>query len=246
MPAKWHKYSYSAQRQERRSALIILIFVLVFAAVFWVVHSFLFTMYSMESATMEPSLSHGERIIATPLYGPTANGSPRLPFLSVPIRGDLVLVEPEYKVNSGLFKAAADSIISFATLQQIQPFANSLSLVSKPVIRRIVGMPGDTIYLEKSVLHIKSPDSAHYLTEFEIIDGNYDINVDILPQGWSSDLPFADSTEELVLGPNEYFVLCDNRQTASDSRIWGPVSGSRITSKVLFRYWPFSRIGLLR
>lgn len=246
MPAKWHKYSYSAQRQERRSALVIILFIALFAAVFWLVHTFLFTMFSAGSPTMEPGLSGGDRIIATPLYGaPEAKGA-RMPFLSPVVRGDLIIIGPEHPESDSFVKSALDSVVSFATLQRIRPFSDSRSLVTKPVIRRVVGMPGDTIYLEKSVLHIKTTDSSHFLTEFEIISKSYDINIDILPEGWTSELPFSDASGEITLGADEYFVLCDNRQTASDSRIWGPISGSRVQAKAMFRYWPFSKIGPLR
>jgi len=139
-----------------------------------------------------------------------------------------------------------DSVVAFATLQRIRPFSDPRSLVTKPLVRRVVGLPGDTVYLEKSVLHVKTPDSEHFLTEFEEVNATYDLEIDGLPSGWSEDLPFSDSSGQLVLGPDEYFVLCDNRLTASDSRIWGPVSGTRLKAKVLFRYWPFRAIGPLR
>ncbi len=245
MPAKWHKYSYSAQRQERRSALLVFFFIVLFAAVFWLFHTFLFTMYRVGSPTMEPNLSDGDRVIATPLYKTSDSRGGRNPLLTPVTRGDLAVIGPEHPESSSLFRSAINSVISFVTLQKMRPLSDSRSLVSKPVIRRIVGMPGDTIYLEKSVLRVKTPESSHFLTEFEIINGEYDINMDILPDGWTADLPFSDATAELTLGQNEYFVLCDNRQTASDSRIWGPVPGSRIQAKAFFRYWPLSELGLL-
>jgi len=245
MPAKWHKYSYSAQRQERRSALSVVLFIALFAAVFWLFHSFLFTMYRVGSQTMNPGIADGDRVIATPLYRTGEHAVTAVPFFATAARGDLVVIEPAETSSQGFISSAIDSIVAFATLQRVRPFSDPRSLVSKPVIRRIVGLPGDTIYLDKSVLHIKTPDSAHFLTEFEIVEKNYDIAIDVLPEGWTSNLPFSDFSNEITLGPDEYFILCDNRQTASDSRIWGPISGSRIRAKVLFRYWPFSAIGPL-
>ncbi len=67
MPAKWHKYSYSAQRQERRAAFSVVLFLALFASVFWLMHTFLFTMYRVNSPTMEPGLSEGDLVVATPL-----------------------------------------------------------------------------------------------------------------------------------------------------------------------------------
>lgn len=243
MPAKWHKYSYSAQRQERRTAFIVLLFVAVFAAVFFIAHSFLFTMYIVRSQTMEPSLSDGDYVISTPLYHTKSSSGGGIPLLANASRGDLVVIVPPIKPDLGFIQKSVNTIVAFATLQRVHVFGNPQSLVSRPVIRRIVGLPGDTIYLDKSILHVKTPESAHFLTEFEIVTRDYDLEIDSLPDGWSDALPFSDSAGEITLGEDDYFVLCDNRLNESDSRAWGPVTGSRIRAKVFFRYWPFSEFG---
>lgn len=243
MPAKWHKYSYSAQRQERRTALVAMLFVALFASVFFVAHSFLFTMYIVRSDTMEPGLSDGDFIISTPLYHTKSTGGTGVPLLANASRADLVVVDPSISPDLGLFRNALNTIVSFATLQRVRPFGNPRSLVSRPVIRRIVGLPGDTIYLDKSILHVRTPDSSHFLTEFEIVTQDYDLQIDTLPEGWTDALPFSDSAGEITLGEDEYFVLCDNRLNESDSRVWGSIPGSRIRAKVFFRYWPLSAIG---
>ncbi len=49
-----------------------------------------------------------------------------------------------------------------------------------------------------------------------------------------------------VVEEGEYFVMGDNRDYSSDSRMWGPVSKDKIRGKALFLYWPPSRIGLIR
>ena len=50
-----------------------------------------------------------------------------------------------------------------------------------------------------------------------------------------------------VVGPNEYFVMGDNRGDSSDSRQWGFVPRQNIIGKAAFVYWPFSEnnFGLL-
>jgi signal peptidase I len=127
--------------------------------------------------------------------------------------------------------------------QKFHPFADGHAWGERPSIRRLVAFPGDSIYMEDFVLHVKAKGSTHYLTEYEVAGNTYNLTIDKLPENWTKDLPLSDHMAERVLGANEYFVLCDNRITASDSRSWGSIPASRIKGKVLFRYWPFSHAG---
>src|SRR5256885_9486763 len=48
------------------------------------------------------------------------------------------------------------------------------------------------------------------------------------------------SINKRIVGPNEYFVMGDNRGDSSDSREWGFVPSQNIIGKAAFVYWPFS------
>ncbi len=48
----------------------------------------------------------------------------------------------------------------------------------------------------------------------------------------------AGSTDEAVLAPGKYFILNDNRNLYSDSRLWGPGDQEEIIAKVILSYWP--------
>lgn len=49
---------------------------------------------------------------------------------------------------------------------------------------------------------------------------------------------------EIKLKNDEYFVLGDNRDASSDSRIWGPVPKKMIIGRSIVRLWPLNKIGL--
>jgi signal peptidase I len=96
---------------------------------------------------------------------------------------------------------------------------------SKSYIKRIIGMPGDTI---------------------EILDGAVYINEQLLTEPYV-DSRFIDhrSYPPIFVEPGHYFVLGDHRNQSNDSRMWGLVPAKYIYGKAVFRYWPMSKIGTL-
>ena len=51
--------------------------------------------------------------------------------------------------------------------------------------------------------------------------------------------------EEIVIPPDHYFMMGDNRGASDDSRFWGPISGNQIIGQAFATYWPPNRIGVL-
>jgi signal peptidase I len=86
--------------------------------------------------------------------------------------------------------------------------------------------------------------------EVQIKDGKVTIYNSEKPEGFvlnESYLPASLETldnngAKIEVGPNEYFVLGDNRNASKDSRSFGPVDRTFITGKVLFRGWPLEKI----
>lgn len=245
MPAKWHKYSYTAQRAERQTVVSIISLLICLYIVFSLINLYLVKMYVVGSSTMTPIINVGDCVITTPLYKKNFGIANKFSFLITPERGDLIVVAPAYKNDRNTFQSIVDAIVSFISFQRIRLFNQNETWGEKPFIRRLIAFPGDSIFMKDFVLHIKFKDAQHYLSEFETTNKNYDINLDFLPANWTSELPFSGSFDEITLKEDEFYVLCDNRTKTSDSRIFGPIPAERIQGKVIFRYWPFKHFGQL-
>ena len=90
-------------------------------------------------------------------------------------------------------------------------------------VKRLVGLPGDRISLTDGVLYIDG----------ESVDEPY---VNGGPPG--------SGFRERTLGPDEYFMMGDNRGHSCDSREWGPVTRDDLIGPVFAVYWPLTRLGL--
>ncbi len=240
MPAKWHKFSYTAQREERRTFVIISTCLVILIVLFTLIHNNAVTMYRIRSETMLPTIAPDQLIIATPLYSTDTAKKSSFPVIIPAQRGDMVVIAPINPERHGRIQRIVRSFVSFITFQRVIPFSSTDTPGKKPVIRRLLGFPGDTLYMEKGIIYIKPANTTHFLTEFELVSARYELNILSLPDNWNDSLPFSDSFPEIQLGAGEYFVLCDNRLKAGDSRIWGPVSKERIMGRVVARYWPFA------
>ncbi len=100
---------------------------------------------------------------------------------------------------------------------------------SKFFIKRVIGLPGDTITIENSVVTITNTDHPDGF----ILDEPYIASMQ----------PAAKMTE--ILGDREYFVMGDNRDQSSDSRSWGVLQEERIVGRAMLRLFPPSALDYL-
>ena len=102
-------------------------------------------------------------------------------------------------------------------------------------IKRIVGEPGERVYLADGRLYVNgTPMSLR----------NQAGEIRYLPVGGQRHLI---SSEDIVVVPEgHYFVLGDNSADSADSRVWGCVPAKNIIGRVAFRYWPISKTGAVR
>lgn len=116
--------------------------------------------------------------------------------------GELLLTE---KVTYYLYKPQRGDVIVF----------ESPSNKKVDFIKRIVGLPGENVRIEKGFIYIDS----------QKIDEPY---VDEETKGQINK----------TLGDNQYFVMGDNRGSSSDSRSFGPIDKGSIKGKAWLVYWP--------
>lgn len=125
---------------------------------------------------------------------------------------------------------------------------------TKEIVKRVIGLPGDTITYKDDVLYVngKKTDETYldkYQKAFEDdeLQDIYSYNTLFQQLAESSDAFTTakdGSTEFTVKVPkNQYFLLGDDRIVSKDSREVGPFKKSAIVGEVKFRFWPLSKIG---
>ena len=97
---------------------------------------------------------------------------------------------------------------------------------SKSYIKRVIGLPGDHIEVNEGVVRVNGQD-----VEESYLDPRLNLS--------------HRSLAEQIIKPNYYFVMGDNRDNSSDSRIWGLVPKKYIYGKALFRYWPLTSASVI-
>lgn len=159
-------------------------------------------------------------------------------------RGSVVYLDSQYEPELSYFQKAINNICGFFTLRKFYPFESKNLVTEKSTLRRVIGLPGDTLYIENYVVYIKPKGSQHYLTEFELADRMYETIVQV-DEIINPSIGAARQMEEIILADDEYFLLADNRVSSVDSRLYGPVNLSEIKGKAILRFYPFSSFDAL-
>ncbi|OJG46531.1 signal peptidase I [Enterococcus hermanniensis] len=110
--------------------------------------------------------------------------------------------------------------------------------VGKNYIKRVIGLPGDTIEYKNDRLYINGEKyDEPYLDEYkkELTDNQ--------PLTYDFDLKELYGSEKVPEG--ELFVMGDNRRISKDSRIIGTIKEKDIMADVKFVFWPLKRFGTI-
>jgi signal peptidase I len=128
-------------------------------------------------------------------------------------------------------------------------------------IKRVIGLPGDTVSYQNKVLSI----NGEVVPQTFLAELLQDPRTGHKPRLYEEQLDGAKYTIHNTAGifrgnftvkvmPGHYFMMGDNRDNSSDSRVWGQVPEQNIVGKAFatWMYWPsvtqlpsFSRVGTI-
>ncbi len=227
-----YELSYSVRKDfQRRIIYAITVGMLIFLTVN-IILAFVIFPVRQRSVSMMPDIHKNSCMMFSPLIKSYK-------------RGDIILVRPLHKSAGNRFLRAADIVVRFFTAQQLGISEESVQMGNSFLVRRIIGMPGDTVYMRDYITYIKPEGEKSFLTEFELISKKYDVEILSIPPMWDSSIGVMGEFESIVLGKDEYLVLGDNRNSCVDSRLWGTVKKSDLYASAVIMYFPPKEIKLL-
>lgn len=225
-----YSHSYQLRRELYKKIFRILLGIFISILTINLVQLFLFFPVMQKSNSMAPDIPAKSIVMTTPLS-------------KTPKRGELFLVSPLLKEKLSPKDVIIDFVQRFFTAQQFSSIKSKTGTV--PYIRRVIGLPGDTVYINNYVVYIKNKENPQYLTEFELSTLSYNLEIPAVTEGINIKMGAAGNCDPVTLGDNEYFLLSDNRLESFDSRIWGAVKKDSLMGKAFLIYFPLNKFRFL-
>lgn len=196
--------------------------ILVAFFLFLLVRSFVVEAFQIPTGSMENTLLVGDFLLVNKMvYGAEIPGTElHLPGFTEPERGDIVVFEPPASAG--------------------QPARTNY-------VKRIVGVPGDTLQMVDGTLlrnsrQVEEPYVKNGVRARDLRSGDFNWQRSYLVRkNRRAYRPSRDNWGPLVVPPDSYFVMGDNRHNSQDSRYWGYVPEEAIKGKPLIIYYSYDR-----
>jgi signal peptidase I len=181
--------------------------------------TFVLQAFEIPSSSMEDTLLIGDHVFVNreQFAPPTRWMGPVLPYRDIRRNDIVVFLSPE---EQGLF-----------------------------VVKRIIGVPGDRIHLRDGAVYRNGEKLVEPYAEHKL--ANYDPYRDDFPavppsemynvrnEKWAQELPLHIEGGDIVVPPDSYFAMGDNRDVSYDSRYWGFIPRKNVIGRPMFVYWSF-------
>ena len=201
---------------------------------FLVLRTFLVQTFVITSSSMEETLLVGDfLILSKAAYGP------RIPFTEIHLPG---YTDPE-RGDVVVFRPPHDPDLD--------------------VVKRLIGMPGDTLYMREKVLFINGErvdepyarhsdmngDVAHPWMRWQCgdqvslspdISGAYRVPREGFGTNGDDCRPTRDAWGPIVVPDGHFFMMGDNRDDSVDSRYWGFLEAGRLRGEALVIYYSYN------
>ena len=196
-------------KQEKQSPSVkkdilstLLILVVAFLFALFIIN-FVFRSYQVDGPSMQNTLQNNDKLIVWKLPRTWADitGHPY-----IPKRGDIIVFK-----ESGLAQFGQNN--------------------TKDLIKRVIGLPGDTLVLK----------NGKYMIYNKKHPKGFDPDITLPYGNGGKTIPYTSGNETIKLGPNQIFVSGDNRPDSLDSRYFGPINANQIIGKLVLRFYPFNK-----
>ncbi len=202
--------------------------------IFLFIRTFFVEAYRIPSGSMIPTLLVGDWLFVNKaVYGPNIPFTDvHLPGYSDPHHGDVVVFVSPYQADEA--QAGNDP--------------------TPVLVKRLIGMPGDTVYMRDGVVYIngiaqRQGFGARAFTGDPAQSRPDDTSPDFAWQkqialqntrfGSAPAVPTHDNWGPLLVPPAHYFMMGDNRYCSKDSRYWGVVPRDNVRGRPLFVYYSY-------
>jgi signal peptidase I len=184
--------------------------------------TFVFKNFMIPSASMASTLLVGDHVVAdVGSLAPASKWTPFMPYRALKRGEPVVFYKP-------VLEASGEEMT---------------------LVKRVIGIPGDRIHLRNGIVYLNGvaqdepragkPTAATYdayRDDFPAVDGSHVAGV---TAEWALEMPRHVEGGDLVVPPDHYFVMGDNRLNSLDGRYWGFVAKENLVGRPLFVYWSF-------